>query len=223
MSYGKWSTRSRRTLAGIWLLGTAGVAVVAVSAEGPAPTPPTSAPQARIALASNPLRRCPSLRIASEDDRDVAVVTFLVGPSGVPSRPSLVAPSGSPQLDAAAVSCVAKLRFQPATRLGDGTAVESWQQTRWKWASTEHPAGANAASQSAPSVAAALAAEVQVCVDATGKLMGKPRLTRPSGDTRFDAAAVAVASSGSGLYRAGTVDGKAAAGCLQLTIAPSGP
>jgi outer membrane biosynthesis protein TonB len=135
----------------------------------------------------------------------------------------LVAPSGSQELDAAAVSCVPRLRFQPATRLGDGTAVESWQQTRWTWASTEHPARANAASQSAPSAAAALAAEVQVCVDATGKLMGKPRLTRPSGDTQFDAAAVEVAKSGSGLYRAGAMDGKAAAGCLQLTIAPSGP
>jgi len=226
MSYGQWLTRSRRsrwTLAGIGLLGTAGVAVVAVPAEGPAPTPPASAPQARIALASNPLRRCPTLRIASEDDRDVAVVTFLVGPSGVPSHPSLVAPSGSQQLDAAAMSCLPKLRFQPATRLGDGTAVESWQQTRWKWAPAERPTGASAAAQSASSAAPVLAAEVQICVDVNGKLTGKPRLTRASGDTQFDAAAVEVAKSGSGLYRAAGADGKPAAGCLQLAIAPSGP
>jgi TonB family protein len=243
MSYRKRLTRSRCTLACIGLLCAAGVAVIAVPAEGPALTPPASAPQARIALASNPLRRCPALRTASEDDRDVAVVTFLVGPSGVPSHPSLVAPSGSQELDAAAMSCVLRLRFQPATRLGDGTAIESWQQTRWKWAPAEHPTGASAAPQSAPSAAPVSAqgggssappaasasasptgnrAEVRVCVDANGKLTGEPRLTRASGDTEFDAAAIEVAKSGSGLYRAGTTDGKLTAGCLQLAIAPSG-
>jgi hypothetical protein len=240
----KYSTWKRLMLACTGLLCAAGAAVIAIAAEGPALTPPASAPQARAALAYNPLRRCPTLRVATEDDRDVAVVTFLVGPSGVPSHPSLVAPSSSQELDAAAMSCVMKLRFQPATRLGDGTAVESWQQARWKWAPAEPPGGASAAAQSAPSaapvpaqgggssalpaVSAAVSpagnrAEVQVCVDAEGKLTGKPRLTRASGDAQFDAAALQVAKSGSGLYRAGSVEGQGAAGCLQLAIAPSGP
>ncbi len=238
------STSKRLMLGGAGLLCAAGVAVIAIAAEGAALVPPASAPQARAALASNPQRRCPTLRVATEDDRDVAVVTFLVGPSGVPSHPSLVAPSSSQELDAAAMSCVMRLRFQPATRLGDGTAVESWQQARWKWAAAEQAAGASAAAQSGPSAAPVLAqaagssalpavnaaaspagnrAEVQVCVDADGKLTARPRLTRASGDTQFDAAAVEVAKSGSGLYRAGSVDGKPAAGCLQLTVAPSAP
>jgi TonB family protein len=201
---------------------------IAIAAEGPAPTPPSSAPQARIALTYNPLRRCPDLRIAGEDDPDFTVVIFLVGPSGVPSHPSLVSPSGSRELDAAAVSCVLKLRFQPATRPGEGTAVESWQEIRWTWAPQRHSPGASTVSQPpgvAPSSLAEVGsrAEVRVCVDAQGRLTGEPKLMRASGDPGFDAAAVAVAKSGSGLYRAGSVDGKTAAGCLQLAIARGGP
>ena len=261
MSYRNGLTRKRLTwkrltLACLGLLSTAGVAVIAVSAEGPALTPPASAPLARTAITYNPLRRCPDLRIAGEDDPDFATVIFLVGPSGVPSHPSLVAPSGSQELDAAAMSCVLKLRFQPATRPGDGTAVESWQKIRWKWAPAANRTGATAASQ-APGVAPSSAAggsatlpaaspagvanaagdvgerqhaspavnraEVRVCVDAQGRLTGQPKLTRPSGDPGFDAAAVEVAKSGSGLYRAASGDGKTAGGCLQLAIAPSAP
>jgi TonB family protein len=234
---------------------------IAASAERPALTPPASAPQARTALTSNPLRRCPTLRIANEDDRNAARVIFLVGPSGVPSHPSLVSPSGSQELDAAAMSCVVSLRFQPATRLGDGTAIESWQEIRWKWAPTGQTTGASAAPQAAAAAASPAAqgggsstppalsaasqpassaasdvngrresvpstggrAEVRVCVDAHGQLTVEPKLTRASGDPGFDAAAVQVAKSGSGLYRAGSVDGKAAAGCLELAIAPSTP
>jgi TonB family protein len=210
---------------------------IAAAAQGPAPAPPASAPQARTALAFNPLRRCPDLRIASEDDPEFAVVIFLVGPSGVSSHPSLLSPSNSRELDAAAMGCVLKLRFQPATRLGDGTPVESWQQIRWKWATAGHAPAASAASQAPPvppsagsddgdrrpASPTANRAEVRVCVDAQGRLTGEPKLTRASGDAQFDAAALQVAKSGSGLYRTVGGDGKTAAGCLQLAIAASGP
>ena len=226
---------------------------IGVAAGAPSPAPPASAPVARTALTYNPLRRCPDLRIAGEDDQDFARVVFLVGPSGVPSHPSLLSRSASQELDAAAMSCVLKLRFQPATRLGEGTAVESWQEIRWKWAPKEHPTGASTVSQSLAGAASSLAqaggsatpsaanatsaagdvaerpltspgnrAQVRVCVDARGRLTGEPTLTRPSGDSGFDAAAIAIAKSGSGLYRAGNAEGKTAAGCLQLAIGPGG-
>lgn len=219
------------------------------SAAASAPTaPPAPASQARFALTSNPARRCPELRTATEGDREVAVVVFLVGPSGVPTRPSVTTPSGSQELDAAAVSCVLKLRFQPATRLGDGTAVESWQQMGWKWAPAERPTGAATPSPAAapalgampaplPAAAAAAPAaavtsgavpaesraEVRVCVDANGKVTEEPKLIRASGDSRFDAAAVNIAKSGSGYYRPANSDGKPIASCVRLAISAGGP
>jgi TonB family protein len=134
---------------------------IASAAENAPPTPPAQASQARIALMSNVEKRCPALRTAREGDTEVAVVEFLVGASGVPSRPSVTSSSGSQELDAAAVSCVLKLRFQPATRLGEGTAVESWQQMGWKWAPPVRPAGAATVppgTATAPPPAAAAAA-----------------------------------------------------------------
>lgn len=220
----------------------------ASAAQGAPPTPPASAFEARIALTSNALKRCPALRTASEGDPEVALVVFLVGPSGVPSRPSAVSSSGSQQLDAAAVSCVLKLRFQPATRLGDGTAVESWQQMGWTWAPAGRPTGAATAGPAAsdgatpgrPTATAVAAvsdavehgvravpadhgAEVRVCVDANGKLTAEPKLTRASGDSQFDAAALNVARSGSGYYRPATADGKPVPGCVRLAISASAP
>jgi TonB family protein len=132
------SDRKYRALGCVLLL----VGSVASAAESAPPAPQAQAPQAHIALMSNAAKRCPALRTASEGDREVAVVVFLVGSSGVPSRPSVTSPSGSQELDAAAVSCVLKLRFQPATRLGDATPIESWQQMGWKWAPAPAPTGA---------------------------------------------------------------------------------
>jgi TonB family protein len=63
-------------------------------------------------------------------------------------------------------------------------------------------------------------AEVRVCVDETGKLTQPPTIVRSSGDAAFDAAALSVASAGSGSYRAANADGKAAAGCVGLALTP---
>jgi TonB family protein len=227
------SERIRVTLACTSLVCTP---LAAAAQQSAPPAPPAAASQARFALGFNALSRCPTLRVAGADDVQVVVVMFQVGASGVPSQPSVTAPSGSAELDAAAMSCVLKLRFQPATRLGDGTAVESWQQMAWKWSPSAArsvgtgtlPPSAAAATQPPPRAStpsASTRAEVRVCVDESGRLTAAPKLMHPSGDADFDAAAIAVARSGSGQYRPPSVgrDGKPIAGCLQVAIEPGGP
>ena len=216
---------------------------IGAGATAPGSPPPASAIlQAYVALGFNPLTRCPELRPAAAEDQGVAVVVFLVGPSGVPSRPSIASPSQSEGLDAAAMGCVLRLRFQVATLAGEGKAVESWQQMAWKWARpAEHggalatttavpapPGGANAvaipgtqANDAGGQRRAPLGeggAEVNVCVDEAGRVTQEPTLTRSSGDPRFDAAAVNVARAASGQYRPPTDDARPVAGCLQLAI-----
>jgi TonB family protein len=200
--------------------------------------------EARIALGFDPFKRCPDLRHASADEPTVAVVDFLVGPSGVPSRATITSSSGDETLDTAAVSCVLKLRFQPAIRAGDGNPVDSWQQIAWKRARAqrhEPPAmtqGSN--SQVMPDAGAGTAATdtdgsersngsrarqqgaavaVHVCVDDTGKVAQDPTIIRSSGDPKLDEAAVKIARSGAGYYRpATTLDAEAVSGCVQLQI-----
>jgi TonB family protein len=66
--------------------------------------------------------------------------------------------------------------------------------------------------------------EVRVCADASGKLTQDPAISRSSGDAAFDAAALEVARSGSGHYRAGiTASGQSAPGCMVLSIRSAGP
>ena len=170
--------------------------------------------RARVAAAFDAAARCPDLREAVAADDTVARLVFLVGPTGVPSRLSVESSSGSERLDNAAANCVPKLRFQPATRFGDGTPVDSWQRIGWTWASLRQ------AHQSAEIKHPAAAAEVHVCVDETGKLVRVPTLTHSSGDARFDEAAVRIATSASGAYRAASSDGTAASGCVQLAVKP---
>ncbi len=217
----------------------------AIGAAATAPDSPPQAsgrPQAHVALGFNPLTRCPDLRSAAAEDQGVAVVVFLVGPSGVPSRPSVASPSQSEGLDAAAMGCVLRLRFQAATLAGDGKAVESWQQMAWKWTRpAEQHGGALATTTAMPAPPAARMrwpspragndasgqrrapasegrAEVNVCVDEAGRVTQEPTITRSSGDPRFDAAAVNVARAASGQYRPPTADARPVAGCLQLAI-----
>jgi TonB family protein len=170
----------------------------------------------------DPLARCPDLRVA--DDGPLAVVVFYVDVAGNPSHPSLRVSSQSEQLDAAALSCVMKLRFQPATRPGDAVAVESWQQMAWRWAA---PATAPAAAAPQP-VAAALpvtaalqdgASTLRVCANEAGQLTQAPTVLRSSGDPTLDAAALKIAKAGSGAYRPeATLNGKPLSGCAQVTI-----
>jgi TonB family protein len=195
---------------------------------------PDNALPARFALRFDPESRCPDLRTAGLEDAAVAVVVFLVGPTGVPSRPAIRSSSGSPPLDTAAVSCVLKLRFRPATSLGEGAPVSSWQQAAWRWARVPSQRTADATTASAapptpptppappvantvPASAVAAASheppaspsgvgtvEVRVCVDAKGRLAQNPAVIQSSGDAKFDDAALRVARSGSGHYRPAT-------------------
>jgi TonB family protein len=59
---------------------------------------------------------------------------------------------------------------------------------------------------------------VQVCVDATGRLMANPTLAQSSGSTRLDTSALRLARAGSGHYRATTEDGKPASACYPLRV-----
>jgi len=109
----------------------------------PAPGKQDDVRDARFALGFNAAKRCPEVRAADAADPAVALVLFKVGPSGVPSEPSIKSSSGSAELDAAALKCVPQLRFQPATSFGDGTALASWQQMAWRWANPQaHSAAA---------------------------------------------------------------------------------
>jgi TonB family protein len=209
---------------------------------------PDNALPARFALRFDPESRCPDLRTAGLEDAAVAVVVFLVGPTGVPSRPAVRSSSGSPALDTAAVSCVLKLRFRPATSLGEGAPVSSWQQAAWRWARVPSQRTADATTTAAapptppaPAIASTVAAsavaaasheppaspsgvgtvEVRVCVDEKGRLAQNPAVIQSSGDPKFDDAALQVARSGSGHYRpASGSDGKPTSGCEQLAIRP---
>lgn len=177
---------------------------------------------AHLAWRVDPLARCPDLRVA--DDGALAVVVFYVDVAGNPSHPSIRVSSQSEPLDAAALQCVMKLRFQPATRPGDAVAVESWQQMAWRWAA---PATAPAAATAqpvavAPPVTAALqegASTLRVCANEAGQLTQAPTVLRSSGDPTLDAAALRIAQAGSGSYRPDTtLNGKSLSGCAQVTI-----
>lgn len=222
-----------RRLRSLILLGALLPLAPATDAGAATPTStaaPASPQRAQIAVRFDPLRQCPDLRVADPEEQNVAIVVFLVGPTGVPSQPTIKSAASSDGLDTASEDCVLRLRFQPATRWGDGTAVDSWQQIAWKWApararqaalGSAAAKGSNAASGPAADAAPDSAAvAVRVCVDAAGKLQGAPSIVRSSGDALFDAAAVQIAQAGSGSYRAGT--GAAAAGCLELSIKPAG-
>jgi len=176
--------------------------------------------RARIALRFDPIARCPDVRPAVDEDEVVAVVLFQVGSTGVPSRPSIKSSSGSEALDAAALDCVLKLRFQPATRIGDGVAIDSWQEMAWKQA--RRAAGQNSVATTKGLESAHPSdgtPEVQACVDEAGKLAQDPSIIHSSGDPSLDEAAVKIARSGAGYYRpATTAEGKSLSGCVQLTI-----
>jgi TonB family protein len=199
--------------------------------------------QAHVAWAFNPLKRCPDLRVAP--DGTAAVVVFRVARNGAPSQVAIKSSSRSEALDAAAVDCVLKLRFDPATRIGDGEPIDSWQEIAWRWASQEHqtnpaePATAAAGSQANQQSSAAMAAPagtdrtvsqgaahsqdrseaVRVCADGAGKLLQDPTILRSSGNPGFDAAALGIARSGSPYYHPGTNSGtQPVSGCAHLVI-----
>jgi TonB family protein len=192
---------------------------------------------ARLGWGSDPVKRCPELRQSVAEEGAVAVVQFLVGPTGAPSRASIHSSSGSAGFDAAAMSCVLKLRFQPATRYGDGVAVESWQQFALKWQGAVsapqtarcEPAGSaqnsvvvaetnegGAADRNQPGPAMSRAG-VCVCVDEKGKVQQAPVLTSSSGNAGVDKAALELSAAAH--YRpAASAGGQPAAGCFRFRV-----
>src|SRR5580658_5076410 len=165
-----------------------------------AQTPPVPANPlwAQTFLGVNPKTRCPDLRIS--DEGTIAVVVFWFPRNGPPSQISIKSSSGSNDLDSAAISCVSKLRFAPATKLGEGDPIDSWQQIAFRWAeqgtagqtpavTSQSPvSGASRASEPIAGVPAQIAANakqdvsggqansvtVHVCVDETGRLEQDP-------------------------------------------------
>ena len=191
--------------------------------------------EASVAVGYEPQGRCPGLIQTDVQEPSATLVVLVVGPSGVPSQPSIKSSSGSESLDAAALSCVMKLRFLPAVRAGEGSAMASWQEIAWKWG-REHFAQSPPAAGSAPAAAiaapvpaagtaalvvegahpAAAGAEVRVCADETGKLTEDAVITRSSGDPGLDQAALRIARSGAPYYR--PAGASSVTGCAQLAI-----
>jgi TonB family protein len=191
---------------------------------------------ARPAWNSDPAKRCPDLQHAGAPEGAVAVVQFRVGPTGVPSRASIRTPSGSTGFDAAAMSCVLKLHFLPATHAGDGVAVDSWQQLALKSAgSVGAPQTAHCDTSPAQTSVvmtdpqelddkkraqpgpATQRAGVCVCVDETGKLAQPPVLTDSSGVPAFDKAALELSNSAH--YRPATsASGQPTQGCFRFKV-----
>ena len=192
---------------------------------GLAQSGPDSAYEARPAMGFSPAGGCPELHLA--DDGPAAVIVFRVNTYGMPSQISVKSSSQSPELDAAALKCVQRLKFQPRTGVGDGAPVESWQQIGWRWVRPNVPAAAGAGVAAMPAAAGAVPAaaraddrvDLRVCADEAGTLTQDPTVVHSSGDARLDEAARKIARAGSGNYRpVPSVNGKAASGCAQITI-----
>jgi TonB family protein len=143
--------RNARSCALAFLVAAAPVAVLAAEVE---------AFNAHPAVRYEVKDRCPQLR--ETDEVNSVLVLFLVDASGNPSKASVRKPSGVEGLDAAALSCVAKLKFQPATRPGDAVPVTTWQQLQLRWASPPQAAPAATAAPNAAPAAAAPASAVAV-------------------------------------------------------------
>jgi TonB family protein len=214
------------------------LACAAFLAAAPASAgPPAGAElrEASVAIGYEAKGRCPGLIQTDVQEPSAALIVLVVGPSGVPSQASIKTSSGSESLDDAALGCVTKLRFLPAVRAGEGSAVASWQEIAWKWG-REHVAQSPPGSATAPAAAIATAgvaavaptpgpagptppaggAEVRVCADETGKLTQDPVITRSSGDPGLDQAALRIARSGAPYYR--PAGASSVTGCAQLAI-----
>jgi TonB family protein len=199
--------------------------------------------RAQTSLGFNPKTRCPDLRVA--DEGTAAVIDFWLPTSGIPSKIAVKSSSGSDALDSAAISCVSKLRFASATRVGDGELINSWQHIAFRWANHGNADDTRASSSQNPSAGATRSSEpiagapaqvvgnarqensggdansvtVRVCVDGTGRLEKEPTIVHSSGMTSLDQAAVRIAASGSAYYRPDTSSsGPPVSGCVQLAI-----
>jgi len=207
---------------GATFVGLAFSLAVAAHAAGLPPAPENPL-QAQTSLGFNVKKICPELRIV--DTGTMAVAVFWLPSSGIPSRISIKSSSGSTTLDSATISCVSKLRFAAATKLGSGDPIDTWQQFGLSWANpaSEPIAGAPAALAVAAkpddSSARSNDVTVHVCVDEAGKLKQEPTIVHSSGIASLDQAALRIAVSGSAYYRPDTSPNRPpASGCAQLQI-----
>ena len=115
--------------------------------------PPGSVIAARPAWRYDPAQRCPGLEVSPKGYG--AVVEFFVNTSGMPSKAYISTTSHSDTLDAAALECVGKLRFQPAAKLGEGSPMDSWQRIALK--AEDPPPQVAAAAAAAPAAGTATA------------------------------------------------------------------
>ena len=233
----KW----RRGRPGLQGLGASTVALLFSCSAAFAATAPQDVLSAHPAVRYDPKDRCPDLRVS--DEGDAVAVVFVVNAYGAPSQAHVRAPSGVAGLDEAAVSCVMKIRFQPATRPGDAQPVDSWQQLWLRYAAPAHaaataPPAATTPAAAAPAAATAVAGTaavaaavgahagggtsgVHVCTDAAGRIIQEPVVTHSSGDPALDAAAVRIARSGGGNYR--PAGAATLSGCAQLSVTFEAP
>ena len=212
----------------------------AATAQGKSAAPAGELLQARLAWGVDPAKRCPELRQTNGPEGAIALLQFLVGSTGVPSQTSIRQSSGSESFDAAAMSCVPKLHFLPATRLGDAVAIDSWQQIALKssgpaTASQSARCDTGGAGTAAGAQQSSVVADTQevndrkqpgptparaavcVCVDETGKLTQPPALTNSSGIADFDKAALELSSAAR--YRpAASSSGQPAPGCFRFKV-----
>jgi len=166
--------------------------------------PPGSVIGARPAWRYDPAERCPGLEVSPKGYG--AVVDFYVNSAGAPSKAFISTSSRSDSLDAAALACVAKLRFQPAVHLGDANPVESWQRIALK-AEDPPPQPSGAATAAAPAAGAAAAPAVAPAS------LSAPVAAAPSGGAAAGAAvagtAVAAAQAPASAHAAATAQSAA--------------
>jgi TonB family protein len=211
-----------QTLVAVLLGGLCVLDVVAVPAQNANAPPAGNISQARVAWTFNAARLCPALQLS--EDGSGAVVVFRVGRTGSPSHAAIRSSSQSAELDEAALQCVQHLRFQPATRLGDGEPIDSWQQMAWIRA--PQPRGSATESGNAPRLVQPEKTElkgegqvtVRACADLDGKLSRDPIIVQSSGKPQLDEAAVQIARQGAPYYARHDTSEAREPGCAQLVI-----
>ncbi|MBV8853067.1 MAG: TonB family protein [Sinobacteraceae bacterium] len=203
------------------LLG--GLFVMDARAAAPQTVPPSgNISQARVAWTFSAARLCPELQ-ASEDGGG-AMVLFRVGRTGSPSQVAIRYSSQSAELDEAALQCVQRLRFQPATRLGDGEPIESWQQMAWMWAPQPPDNAGGRGETPPPQIEAKIEPKsegrvtVRACADQDGKMSQDPLILHSSGKPQLDEAALQIARLGAAYYPQHEVGEGRKPGCARLVI-----
>lgn len=192
---------------------------------------PGSMTPAHMVPESDLQRDCPYPAEAQKrHEEGVTKVRIDTDATGLLTNASVLASSGSAQLDAAALECVKKARFAPAMR--GGVPISSVSEIAWKWKyvpmplqtcdqtpSTDDEPGLSGiigtltiklepeAARQAPGGGRAI---VCACLDESGKLVGEPEISVSSNNAFLDSGALKMAKAIP--YRAGSN------GCLRTML-----